>query len=171
MTYELIPLLPLGLVPDPRHSSDIGSRTRPISSPCPRSSCPCSGFRSLLFFDVAGGHHSTIRLYTWLTSGMLDIHIGFSIDRLTVGHAAARHHRQCARPHLYHRLHAGRAGLCPLLQLHRPVHVLHADAGAGRQFSAAVRLLGSRRPLFLSLDRPLVRTPVGLSPPPRRPSS
>ena len=39
------------------------------------------------------------------------------------------------------------------------VHVLHADVGDGRQFSAALRLLGSRRPLFLFLDRPLVRTP------------
>ena len=35
------------------------------------------------FTDVAGGHHTTVRLYTWLTSGMLDIHIGLTIDRLT----------------------------------------------------------------------------------------
>ena len=41
------------------------------------------GISVLAFFDVAGGHHSTIRLYTWLTSGMLDVHIGLSIDRLT----------------------------------------------------------------------------------------
>jgi NADH-quinone oxidoreductase subunit L len=35
------------------------------------------------FLDVADGHHTTLRLYTWLTSGTLDIHIGFTIDRLT----------------------------------------------------------------------------------------
>jgi NADH-quinone oxidoreductase subunit L len=32
---------------------------------------------------VANGHQTSFPLYTWLTSGMLDIHIGFSIDRLT----------------------------------------------------------------------------------------
>jgi NADH-quinone oxidoreductase subunit L len=37
----------------------------------------------LVFFDVASGHQTSFPLYTWLTSGMLDIHIGFSIDRLT----------------------------------------------------------------------------------------
>jgi NADH-quinone oxidoreductase subunit L len=37
----------------------------------------------LAFLDVADGHHSTFHLYTWLTSGMLDIHIGITIDRLT----------------------------------------------------------------------------------------
>ena len=31
----------------------------------------------------AGGHQTSFPLYTWLTSGKLDIHIGFSIDRLT----------------------------------------------------------------------------------------
>jgi len=32
---------------------------------------------------VAGGHQTSFPIYTWLTSGTLDIHIGFSIDRLT----------------------------------------------------------------------------------------
>jgi NADH-quinone oxidoreductase subunit L len=37
----------------------------------------------LVFFDVAGGHHTTVPLYTWLTSGDLEIKLGLSIDRLT----------------------------------------------------------------------------------------
>jgi NADH-quinone oxidoreductase subunit L len=35
------------------------------------------------FMEVAGGHESTLRLYTWLTSGIVDVHIGVTIDRLT----------------------------------------------------------------------------------------
>jgi NADH-quinone oxidoreductase subunit L len=35
------------------------------------------------FMEVVEGHHSTFRLYTWLMSGTLDVHIGLTIDRLT----------------------------------------------------------------------------------------
>ena len=114
----------------------------------------------LAFFDVAGGHHSTIRLYTWLTSGILDVHIGLSIDRLTA------------------------VMLLLVTTVSALVHIytigyMHGDPGyarffsyialftfsmlmlvTGRQFSAAVRLLGSGRPVFVSLDRPLVRTAI-----------
>jgi NADH-quinone oxidoreductase subunit L len=34
-------------------------------------------------YDVATGHPVNVPLYTWLTSGNLDIHIGMAIDRLT----------------------------------------------------------------------------------------
>ncbi len=37
----------------------------------------------LVLFDVAGGHHTTVPLYTWLTSGELEVELGLSIDRLT----------------------------------------------------------------------------------------
>ena len=37
----------------------------------------------LAFLQVAGGHHTTMPLYTWLTSGDLRIGLGISIDRLT----------------------------------------------------------------------------------------
>ena len=37
----------------------------------------------LALCDVATGHPVNVPLYTWLTSGNLDIHIGISIDRLT----------------------------------------------------------------------------------------
>ena len=81
MTYELIPLLPLasflilGIF-----GHWIRDKAHLVAVPAILFSL---GISVLAFFDVAGGHHSTIRLYTWLTSGMLDVHIGLSIDRLT----------------------------------------------------------------------------------------
>ena len=81
MTYELIPLLPLasflilGIF-----GHWIRDKAHLVAVPAIVLSL---GISVLAFFDVAGGHHSTIRLYTWLTSGMLDVHIGLSIDRLT----------------------------------------------------------------------------------------
>src|SRR6478672_11647003 len=81
MTYELIPLLPLasflilGIF-----GHWIRDKAHLVAVPAVVLSF---GISVLAFFDVAGGHHSTIRLYTWLTSGMLDVHIGLSIDRLT----------------------------------------------------------------------------------------
>ncbi len=81
MTYELIPLLPLasflilGIF-----GHWIRDKAHLVAVPAIVLSF---GISVLAFFDVAGGHHSTIRLYTWLTSGMLDVHIGLSIDRLT----------------------------------------------------------------------------------------
>src|SRR6476469_1769538 len=81
MTYELIPLLPLasflilGLF-----GHWIRDKAHLVAVPAVVLSF---GISVLAFFDVAGGHHSTIRLYTWLTSGLLDVHIGLSIDRLT----------------------------------------------------------------------------------------
>jgi NADH-quinone oxidoreductase subunit L len=81
MTYELIPLLPLasflilGIF-----GHWIRDKAHLVAVPAILLSL---GISVLAFFDVAGGHHSTIRLYTWLTSGMLDVHIGLSIDRLT----------------------------------------------------------------------------------------
>jgi NADH-quinone oxidoreductase subunit L len=81
MTYELIPLLPLasflilGIF-----GHWIRDKAHLVAVPAIVLSLWIS---VLAFFDVAGGHHSTIRLYTWLISGMLDVHIGLSIDRLT----------------------------------------------------------------------------------------
>jgi NADH-quinone oxidoreductase subunit L len=81
MTYELIPLLPLasflilGLF-----GHWIKEKAHLVAVPAVILSFLFSTFA---FVDVASGHHSTFRLYTWLTSGMLDIHIGMTIDRLT----------------------------------------------------------------------------------------
>ena len=81
MTYELIPLLPLasflilGLF-----GHWIKDKAHLVAVPAVILSFLFSLFA---FADVADGHHSTFRLYTWLTSGMLDIHIGITIDRLT----------------------------------------------------------------------------------------
>ena len=81
MTYEFIPLLPLvsflilGLF-----GHWIKDKAHLVAVPA----IVVSWLLSLLvFFDVADGHQTSFPLYTWLTSGMLDIHIGFSIDRLT----------------------------------------------------------------------------------------
>ena len=68
MTYELIPLLPLasflilGIF-----GHWIRDKAHLVAVPAIVLSL---GISVLAFFDVAGGHHSTIRLYTWLTSGM-----------------------------------------------------------------------------------------------------
>ena len=81
MTYEFIPLLPLvsflilGLF-----GHWIKDNAHLVAVPAVLVSWLLS---LLVFFDVANGHHTSFPLYTWLTSGMLDIHIGFSIDRLT----------------------------------------------------------------------------------------
>jgi NADH-quinone oxidoreductase subunit L len=81
MTYELIPLLPLasflilGLF-----GHWIKDKAHLVAVPAVILSFIFSLFA---FADVASGHHTTFRLYTWLTSGMLDIHIGMTIDRLT----------------------------------------------------------------------------------------
>ena len=81
MTYELIPFLPLAsfLI--------LGLFGRWIKDQAHLVAVPAvvvSWLLSLLvFFDVANGHQTSFPLYTWLTAGSLDIHIGFSIDRLT----------------------------------------------------------------------------------------
>jgi NADH-quinone oxidoreductase subunit L len=81
MTYEFIPLLPLasflilGLF-----GHWIKDNAHLIAVPAVLVSWLLS---LLVFFDVANGHQTSFPLYTWLTSGILDIHIGFSIDRLT----------------------------------------------------------------------------------------
>jgi len=81
MTYELIPLLPLAsfLI--------LGLGGRWIKDKAHLVAVPAVVVSFLLsvlaFLDVAEGHHTTLRLYTWLTSGSLDLHIGLTIDRLT----------------------------------------------------------------------------------------
>ncbi|HJT19260.1 MAG TPA: NADH-quinone oxidoreductase subunit L [Nitrospira sp.] len=81
MTYELIPLLPLasflilGL-----GGHWIKDKAHLVAVPAVVVSFLLS---ILAFFEVASGHHTTLRLYTWLTSGSLDIHIGLTVDRLT----------------------------------------------------------------------------------------
>ena len=81
MTYEFIPLLPLvsflilGLF-----GHWIKDNAHLVAVPAVLVSWLLS---LLVFFDVANGHQTSFPLYTWLTSGILDIHIGFSIDRLT----------------------------------------------------------------------------------------
>ena len=81
MTYELIPLLPLAsFLILGMFGHWIRDKAHLVAVPAIVLSL---GISILAFFDVAGGHHSTIRLYTWLISGMLDVHIGLSIDRLT----------------------------------------------------------------------------------------
>src|SRR5689334_9670156 len=81
MTYELIPLLPLasflilGL-----GGHWIKDKAHFVAVPAVVVSFLLS---VLALLDVAGGHHTTLPLYTWLTSGSLTIHIGLTVDRLT----------------------------------------------------------------------------------------
>jgi NADH-quinone oxidoreductase subunit L len=81
MYVALIPLLPLaaflilGLA-----GSRIKDRAHLVAVPAVLLSCALS---LAAFLEVAGGSVISIPLYTWLTSGHLDIHIGLYIDRLT----------------------------------------------------------------------------------------
>ena len=81
MPYELIPLLPLasflivGLL-----GHWIRDKAHFVAVPAMLGSFLLS---AVAFMEVAGGHESSLRLYTWLTSGILDVHIGITIDRLT----------------------------------------------------------------------------------------
>ena len=81
MTYALIPLLPLasflivGLL-----GHWIRDKAHFVAVPAMLASFLVSVFA---FMEAASGHESTLRLYTWLTSGILDVHIGLTIDRLT----------------------------------------------------------------------------------------
>ena len=81
MYVALIPLLPLaaflilGLA-----GSRIKDRAHLVAVPAVLLSCALS---IAAFLEVAGGSVIAIPLYTWLTSGHLDIHIGLYIDRLT----------------------------------------------------------------------------------------
>ena len=80
--YVLIPLLPLaaflvlGLA-----GNRIKDRAHLVAVPAVVLSWLLSVFA---FFDVAQGAPISQPLYTWLTSGHLDIHIGLYLDRLTV---------------------------------------------------------------------------------------
>ena len=68
--------------------------------------------------------------------------------------------RRHADPRLFDRLHGARClPALSLLRLPVAVHLLHADAGDGRQPAAALLRLGRRRSLLLSADRLLVRSP------------
>jgi NADH-quinone oxidoreductase subunit L len=81
MIYALIPLLPLtaflilGLAG--RH---INARAHLVAVPAVLLSLALSVGA---FVEVASGSVISFPLYTWLTSGTLDIHIGLHIDRLT----------------------------------------------------------------------------------------
>lgn len=81
MPYVLIPLLPfasfliLGLA-----GHWIKNKAHLVAVPAVMLSFLLSITVSL---DAIDGHNITIPLYSWLTAGSLDIHIGLSIDRLT----------------------------------------------------------------------------------------
>ncbi len=81
MEYTLIPLLPfaafliLGLF-----GHWIRDKAHLVAVPAVVVSLILS---ILAFLQVAGGHHTSVPLYTWLTSGDLRIGLGISIDRLT----------------------------------------------------------------------------------------
>jgi len=81
MEYVLIPLLPfaafviLGLF-----GRWIKDKAHLVAVPAVVASFLLS---VLAFLQVADGHHTTMPLYTWLTSGDLRVGLGMTIDRLT----------------------------------------------------------------------------------------
>ncbi len=81
MIYTLIPFLPLfAFLIVGIGEQWIKDRAHLVAVPAMVGSFVLS---LLALYDVATGHLVNVPLYTWLTSGTLDIHIGISIDRLT----------------------------------------------------------------------------------------
>lgn len=81
MLYTLIPFLPLfAFLVVGLGEQWIKDRAHLVAVPAMVGSFVLS---LLALYDVATGHLVNVPLYTWLTSGNLDIHIGISIDRLT----------------------------------------------------------------------------------------
>ncbi|HMV56106.1 MAG: NADH-quinone oxidoreductase subunit L [Nitrospira sp.] len=81
MMYALIPLLPLfSFLIVGIGEQWIKDRAHLVAVPAMVGSFLLS---LMALHDVATGQAITVNLYTWLTSGNLDIHIGISIDRLT----------------------------------------------------------------------------------------
>ncbi|MCC2640884.1 MAG: nuoL [Nitrospira sp.] len=81
MLYALIPFLPLfSFLIVGIGEQWIRDRAHLVAVPAMLGSFLLS---LLALYDVATGHPVQVNLYTWLTSGTLDIHIGLSIDRLT----------------------------------------------------------------------------------------
>ena len=81
MLYALIPFLPLfSFLIVGIGEQWIKDRAHLVAVPAMLGSFLLS---LLALHDVATGQAVNVPLYTWLTSGSLDIHIGISIDRLT----------------------------------------------------------------------------------------
>ncbi|WHZ17621.1 MAG: NADH-ubiquinone oxidoreductase chain L [Nitrospira sp.] len=81
MLYALIPFLPLfSFLVVGIGEQWIKDRAHLVAVPAMVGSFVLS---LLALYDVATGHSVNVPLYTWLTSGNLDIHIAISIDRLT----------------------------------------------------------------------------------------
>ncbi len=113
-------------------------------------------------------------VYTWLVSDGLSMNVGFLIDRLSaLMMVVVTFVSLMVHVYTIGYMHDD-DGYNALLQLHLPVHVLHADAGDVEQFPAAVLRLGSRGRGVLPADRLLVhpadrhiRQPQGLPGQPR----
>jgi hypothetical protein len=115
----------------------------------------------IIFKDVQAGNTYNGTVYTWLTSGDYKFEVGFPDRHPDHDHDAGRYLRLADGAYLHHRLHAGRSGLQPFLQLHLVVYLLDVDAGDEQQLHAAVLRLGSGRSGFLFADRFLVHPSDG----------
>ena len=99
----------------------------------------------------------TEHYFTWIKSGAVSGRLGFHGRQADDDHADDRHRHRLADSYLRDRIHGARRGLLSLLRLPEPVHVFHAEPGAGGELSDSVRRLGRRRPVQLSADRVLLR--------------
>ena len=119
--------------------------------------------RSVVFVDIGFGHEQVLRRAArspGSTSGTLDVDWALRVDTLTAVMLIVVT-VVSSMVHVYSIGYMARRPVDPALHgLSQPVHLLHADAGDGRQPRAAVLRLGGRRPLLLPADRLLVR-PAG----------
>src|SRR6266853_1954357 len=108
------------------------------------------GFRSLLLQSGA------------LDSfGKLSGRFQFLSRSVVAGHAAGSYGRRIFDSHLFGWVHVGRRWVLPFHVLSEPVHVLHADAGAGEELSGDVYRVGGRGPGVVSVDWLLVHQRFG----------
>ena len=115
-------------------------------------------FSLVIFYQVGvQGQTRTVELFTWIESGAFVANWALKFDALSATMLCVVT-IVSSMVHLYfHRLH-GRGQVDPALHgVSVAVHLLHADAGDGRQFHPDVLRLGRRGARVLSADRLLVR--------------
>ncbi len=98
----------------------------------------------IVFNGCTEGNTFNGGVYTWLVGGETSFEIGFLIDQLSATMMVVVTSRVADGAHLHHRLHGGRSGLQPVLQLHLALHVLDADAGDVATTSCSCSSAGRR---------------------------
>ncbi len=95
-------------------------------------------------------------VYTWMDSGAFQVNLFLSGRRAQRRDAADRHRYRLSDSPLFPRLYGATTKARCAFSSFSIFYFFHARAGHGRQLVAALRRLGRRRSVFLSIDRFLV---------------